>query len=288
MNSVASLEPDQRKSYSQPVDRLREAFKQVHGAYHERPPIQPDWLAGFEAISAWRTVTCSYSGIEQAMKCLMKMRGLDVSRGNEGHRIGWLFEQLAPEEQHPLRFSYDVYRSLHCYIPPETADEFLGAIDNGYPAWRYLLLELEDKAPPPTHVGAMLEIWSALTDILDARVNLDHGLETVYQRIEQRLKDFYADTLGAQLSDIDQSQVNKLTVQLNDDIATNYCAELLYRDGQGQPISSDDQLSDSPVLAKLVDEIMRYTTDHDFSHYVQRARTGKLAWNPTQSRFESG
>ena len=52
MNSVAPLEPDQMKSFSQPVRRLGEAFKQVNGAYHERPPIQPDWFAEFEATSA--------------------------------------------------------------------------------------------------------------------------------------------------------------------------------------------------------------------------------------------
>ena len=301
MNGVAPLEPDQRKSYSQPVRRLGEAFKQVHGAYHKQPTIQPDGSDEFEAVCAWRTVTCSYSGIEQAMKCLMKMRGLEVPRGNEGHRIGWLFEQLAPQEQHPLRVSYDVYRSLHYYIPPETADECLDTIDNGYSAWRYLLLELEDKVPPATHPGAMLEIWSALTDILDARVNYNHGLETVQWRIEERLKGFYVDALGDQLSelfelselgdqlsDIGQSQINKMTAQLNEDIAINYCAEFLYRDARDQSLSSDDQLSDSPVLPTLIDKIKRYTTDHDFSYYVQRARTNKLAWNPRPGRFESG
>ena len=49
---------------------------------------------------------------------------------------------------------------LHDYIPPETADCFLDAIDSGYPTWRYFLLEGE--MPPSTHPGAMLEIWSAL------------------------------------------------------------------------------------------------------------------------------
>ena len=171
---------------------------------------------------------------------------------------------------------------------PETADEFLDTIDNGYSAWRYLLLELEDNAPPPTHVGAMLVTWSALTDILDARLDNNHGLVTVIRRIEERLQGSYVDTLQDQWSDIDQSQSNKLTAQLNEDIAINYCAEFLYRDARGQPLSFDDQLSDSPVLATLVDKIKRYTTDHDFSYYVQRARTNKLAWNPRPGRFESG
>ena len=134
MNGVAPLEPDQRKSYSQPVRRLGEAFKQVHGAYHQQPPIQPDGSDEFEAVCAWHTVTCSYSGIEQAMKCLMHMRGLEVPTGNEAHHIDSLFEQLAPEEQHLLRVSFDIYRSLHYCIPTETAEEFLDAIGNGYPA----------------------------------------------------------------------------------------------------------------------------------------------------------
>ena len=191
MNNITPLDPCRKKKFRRPAHRIMAARKRLHRSYHEHP-IQPDFIAEAEAIAAWSTVTCSYSGIEQAMKCLLQMRGAYVDRslsggGHRHHDIGKLFNELTSEEQDVLRVSYAIYRSLHNYIPPETADCFLNAIDDGYPTWRYLLLEGSEKWPPTTHPGAMLEIWSALTDIIQARVFCNHGLHTVKRRIDHCL-----------------------------------------------------------------------------------------------------
>ncbi len=283
MNHITTLDACQMKLFQRPVRRLWVAFGCLRDSYNKQP-TQQDLEAEYEAIRWLSTITLAYSGIEQAMKCLLQLREIKFPRGARGHLIGKLFKKLAPQEQEVLRYSYAIYRSLYDYIPQETADDFLEAIGDGYMPWRYFLSE--DQTPPQTHPGAMLEIWSALTDILDAKMTSKLVLNTVNWRIEECLKDLFANTLGDQLCDIDQSQIDKLKAQLNEGIATNYCAEFLYRDAQGQPLSSDDQLSYSPVLATLVDKIKRYTANHVFTEYVWRARNNKLAWNPRLCRFE--
>ena len=190
MDRIAPLDSCLKKEFTRPVHRLIEAWEKQHRSFHERR-IQRDMFAEYEAIAAWGAVTCCYSGIEQAMKCLLQMRGAYIhkplkSGGHKHHHIGKLFQALDCEEKDVLRVSYGIYRSLHDYIPPETADHFLDAIDSGYPTWRYFLLE--GKMPPTTHPGAMLEIWSALSDILKARVFTNHGLYSVEQRVVNNLK----------------------------------------------------------------------------------------------------
>ena len=284
MEHISTLDIYEKKPFEGPVRRLRLAFQWLYRSYHTES-IQQGLVAEYEAIRWLSTITFSYSGIEQAIKCLLEMRAIEFPTGADGHRIDKLFRKLAPQEQKVLRDSYAIYRSLHDYIPPATADDFLDDIGDGYTLWRYFLRET--KPPPKTHPGAMLEIWSALADILDARVNHNRRLETVNRRIDERLRDLYEDALNDQLSDENQSQIKKLIAQLNEEIAINYCAEFLHRDAQGQPLSSDDQLTNSPILATLVDKIKGYPADHDLSYYLERARTSKLGWNSRRSRFES-
>ena len=166
MKKIQPLDSLGKEEFFRPASRLIEAQYKQYRSYHERP-IQRDMFADYDAIAAWGTVTCCYSGIEQAMKCLLQLRGAFKRKKHWHHCIGKLFRELASEEQDVLRVSYAIYRSLHDYIPPETVDCFLNAIDDGYNTWRYFLLMGE--MPPTTHPGAMLEIWSALTDILLAR-----------------------------------------------------------------------------------------------------------------------
>ena len=133
-----------RNSYIRRIE-IMAARKWCHRSYHEHP-IQRDFFAEAEAIAAWNSVTCCYSGIEQAMKCLLQMRGTYIDRplregGHRHHDIGKLFNVLAHEEQEVIRVSYCIYRSLHDYIPREAVDSFLDGIDTGFPTWRYFLLE---------------------------------------------------------------------------------------------------------------------------------------------------
>ena len=189
MDNITRLDDGRRTKFRHPAHRIMAARKLMHRSYHENS-IQPDFSAEYEAIAAWSSVTCSYSGVEQAMKCLLQMQGTYIDKplhkgGHRHHDIGKLFKDLAPEEQEVVRVSYRIYRSLHSYIPPETVDCFLDGIDEGYQAWRYFLLDgRKPEEWPKTHPGATLEIWSALTDIIQAKAYCNHGLHTVKTRID--------------------------------------------------------------------------------------------------------
>ena len=73
MKNIAPLDSLGKTEFSGPASRLIEAQKKQHRSYHEHP-TRRDMFAEYDAIAAWGTVTCCYSGIEQAMKCLLQMR----------------------------------------------------------------------------------------------------------------------------------------------------------------------------------------------------------------------
>ena len=277
-----------KKEFFGPASRLIEAqYKQSF--FYNMHPVYPDLSAKYEAIAAWATVTCTYSGIEQAMKCLMQMRGTYIHKsrsqgGHKHHDIGKLFQDLASDEQEVLRVSYAIYRSLHEYIPPETVDCFLDEIDDGYPTWRYFLLE--GVMPPTTHPGAMVEIWSALTQLLKARAFKNHGLTTVKQRIDFRLREIHLN--AAKKECIDLEQINSIVPWRRRDtfVDINQYIELLSYDANGQPLqiiqptlALPPVLSMPRVLHRFVDKVKGDTTDNDFMHFRFRARIGGLNWN---------
>ena len=285
MNAMASIEKldcVSKDKFLHPANRLIQACRRVTDYYHANP-IARDYIAEFEAIAAWMVVTCSYTGIEQSIKCLLQMRGtyIDEERKKCGHRhhyIGELFEILSSEEKDVIRAYYSVFRLLHDYIPPETADSFLSAIDDGYPKWRYFLLE--DGKPPTTHCGAMVEIWTALSDILCARVFTNHGLQTVDRRIRDQLdRLILVDTQDqddtVRMSKTVVCEFNHWRKQHGSLIAA--FADLFRR----RATNSMDTLDFSECTLGFLQTAARIAegdkTNQDFSLFVQRARVGDLS-----------
>ena len=293
MNDIIPLDSLGREKFFRPANRLIEAQRKQYRSYHEHP-IQRDMFAEYDAIAAWGTVTCCYSGIEQAMKCLLQMRGayIDKPQSKGGHRhhdIGKLFQDLASEEQDVLSVSYAIYRSLHNYIPPETVDSFLQAIDDGYPTWRYFLLEGE--MPPTTHPGAMLEIWSALSDLLQARVFTNHELNSVERRIKHNLYH-----LGLQEAwtkhintDIGRREIDDLHrwMKGSNGVAMNAYANLFYRHAERRLDLIDVLPSTREVLNTMVGIVKDAWVDNDFAYFLRRAQTEEIAWNPDKNHFET-
>ena len=236
------------------------------------------------------------------MKCLLQMQETYVdnplsSGGHRHHFIGKLFKELASDEQDVLRVSYAIYRSLHDYILPETVDCFLEAIDDGYPTWRYFLLE-GSKADgwPKTHPGAMLEIWFALTDILRVRVFTNHGLYTVKQRIDYYLRDLHIDAVRQAGYQANLEQINNIIrwQQSNSFVDINVYSYLFYCHKSGQPLLIEaqpstlpEELTALPVLSTFVGNVEQHKTDNNISHFLHRAKTSRIVWNPRQERFET-
>ena len=302
MTDIEPLDPCLRARFLRRAYRLISAHEHIHRIYHGRP-VQRDMFAEVDAVAAWSVVTCSYSGIEQAIKCLLQMEGTYVDRlpregGDRHHNIRELFDKLTVAEKRVLRVAFTTYRSLHDYIPKETADDFLKAIDNGYPTWRYFLMEGDEERnwPPTTHPGAMIEIWSALSDIIQARQFTNHGLQTVKQRIGFRLREVHEQVcLGVHEGNIEAIVEVFRWLQSGREVEINAYADLLYRSANDDLLTFEAQTDDfptvlttSPVLRGFVDCVGRDETDNDLIYFVQRAKVGRIVWNACESRFEDG
>ena len=281
MVSIEQIDSISKDEFRHPANRLIKACKKVEEYYHANP-VRRDFFAESEAVAAWMVVTCSYSGIEQSMKCLLQMRGSFVNKerrkgGHRHHYIGELFEKLTQLEKDVIRTYYSDYRLLHEYIPPQTADCFLSAIDDGYPKWRYFLME--DSKPPTTHCGAMIEIWTALSDILCARVFTNHGLQTVKRRINDRLDELILVDIWRQdnTSGISQTEVSDLNrwVKCQGNLIAAFADLFRHR-----ATSAADTLNVSECTLGLLQAAAEIAesdeTNQDFSLFVQRARTGDL------------
>lgn len=296
MDKITPLDSYGKNEFRHSAHRLIGAQRELNQAYHGQPDKR-DIIPDYNAVVAWSTVTCAYSGIEQAMKCLLQMRGayIDKPQSKGGHRhhdIGKLFQALASEEQDVLNVSYAIYRSLHYYIPLETVDSFLQAIDDGYPTWRYFLLEGE--MPPTTHAGAMLEIWSTLAAILRARALENDGLNTVKHRIEFRLRELHIDAAKNECNDLEQ--INSMIGWRQSDVFLdlNQYIDLLLNDAVDQPLqitgptpAMPDVLSIPRVLNRFVGKAKENVTDNDFMFFLSRAQQGGLFWNASKNRFDA-
>lgn len=301
MQKINMLDDDKISKFKNPAHRIMAASEQMFRSFHANP-IQRDFSSEFEAIAAWSTVTCCYSGIEQAMKCLLKMQGTFIDKGpREGghlhHDIGKIFKELAPEEQDVLRVSYRIYRSLHDYIPPETIDCFLDSIDKGYTTWRYFLLDgrkSDDWAM--THSGAMVEIWSALSNIIYTRVYCNHGLQTVKHRIDFHLRDDHLRAESESDYERDIRHINNILgwQQRDSFLDINVYSSLLYSHGNGKPLhiepqssSVPEELTRLPVLKAFIRNVKQRRNDNDLSYFVHRAETSRVVWNSDTDRFET-
>ncbi len=296
LTNINLLDADQRTKFRGRAHRIMAARKWCHRSYHEHP-VQQDLFAEAEAIAAWNIVTCCYSGIEQAMKCLLKMQGTFIDKhpregGHRHHDIGKLFKVLAYEEQEILRVSYVTYRSLHNYIPPETVDCFLDGIDEGYQAWRYFLLDgRQPEEWPKTHPGAMLEIWSALSDIICARVFRNHGLHTVKRRIEFYLEkktkhDVWIKHINTGIGKCEIKDMNRW-FHSHDNIKINAFADLFYCHGNNKLDRVNVLASTMQVLRSMVDIVQQRKNDNDFTYFLHRAQTSRIVWNPNDNCFET-
>ena len=282
--AIQPLDSGRKSHFIRPASRINQAYRQTHDLYHERT-YPPDFLADYETVREWIFITASYSGIEQAMKCLLQMRGIKYGKI---HDLYALFQKMVAEEQNPVRRSYKIYQSLHDYIPPTTADDFLKIIDNGYGRWRYYLLE--GKPPPKNHTGVTLDIWGALTCIIQARVFADHGLRTVKDRISDHLanRQSAAFRKDAWANPPNTSHWQALSNLLNSrPIRINYYADLIWRNTHNKPIQQHEIGALAPALLQQHETSDKEPSDidNDYRQFLDSAGRYRIQWDPRQDRF---
>ena len=296
ITSIQHLGADAKEEFRHPAHRLVSTFNSVRDSYRERSVLRDMW-AEQDAINAWPTITACYSGIEQAMKLLRLAQGEEMaSLKKRGHHISVLFNLLEDEEQRVLHFSYRVYQSLHTYIERETVADFLNEIDRGgggYGDWRYFLLQ--GSAPPRTHPGAMLEIWSALCDIIRARIlsNSSRGLYSCDRRllesIGQCILDAWMDGIeetGATSEETDAlnrwGEANAGPINRYADFAHSYYC--------GTPSISNAAVDGSvvqPILLKSLSLLEKKAQkDQDLAQFLYRTKQADIVWSETAQQFE--
>ena len=292
MGDIALLDPCKCDQFIHPATRIMDACELLHRTYHKNP-VKRDMFAEYEALAAWSTVTCCYSGIEQAMKVSPENAGLYRKECHRHHDIGKLFKALEEEEQRVLGVSYAKYQSLHNYIPLDNVGSFLDAIDEGYQTWRYFLLEGPEDVgwPPTTHVGAMLEIWSALTDIIQARVVKNHGLLSVDRRIVHYLqeKTTRVSLIRSSYSGIGKTEMNRWKQSYNN--AINAYADMFYLYKKDELHLLEVSPATLNVLQALVnivtEEVKAKKPDEDICTFMWRAESGIISWNAQTGLFEN-
>lgn len=223
------------------------------------------------------------------MKCLLEMRDAYTDKKHKHHKIGKLFQDLSQEEKEVFRVSYRIFRSLHDYISHETADRFLEKIDKGYECWRYFLRE--DKEPPTTHPGAMLEIWSALCGILNARVFTNHGLYSVELRIKHKLfqcglEEAWKEHISTGIDRCEIDEINRWMQKSHTNVALNAFADLFFYHAESGLETIEVLPSTREILNTMVGILSNKWVDNDFAHFLCRAQAGDIVWNPDKKLSE--
>ena len=299
MDRIASLDAYRKDKFRGPVVRLCEAQRKQSCLYHDHP-AQRDMFPEYDAIAAWGTVTACYSGIEQAMKCLLQMRDAYIEKKHKHHKIGKLFHELAGEEQDVLHDSYRIYRSLHDYISLETVASFLDSIDagytrkpgsspeTGYTTWRYFLLD--GHMPPTTHPGAMLEIWSALCSMLSARVFTNHGLYSVEKRIAHNLRnagqEAWAAWIDMGIGRREMEDIRRWRQKSHYKAIINAYIDLFYQHAERNLDLIEAVPSTKQILNTMVGIVKGSWVDNDFAYFLRRAQMGDIIWKPDTRVFE--
>lgn len=282
MKAPERLDQKQEEKFNRYVELLSSVHERILESYCQHSS-QIDLLPDYNAINAWPTITLAYSGIEQSMKLLLiKGRSLPEELLLT-HSISKLFSALPEKNQKCLQDSYSIYQSLHDYIPKTTLDEFLDHIGDGYNSWRYFLTESEKKPPPQNSPGAMMEIWSALKDILFDR-NLFHVKCRLYRDISDLItKDAWIKCIRE--NGEEEIQALKELINRSDDPINTY-AEIFHHIAN----KTLDILSLPPrlqtVLCTAADLAEKMKTKNpDLNIFIERATGGQIQWNSCNSRF---
>ena len=265
---------------------------------YQRNPVTQDMVPSYNALQMWPFIVSSYSGIEQSIKVLLKMSGISYpSTGRAGHRLNELFAKLPENEKKVVRESFEVYRSLHNYITPRV-DGFLDLIsvgfgNTGYDDWRYMLMDFESSLlsakVPMNHAGAMLEIWSALADILTAKVYNDRRLDTVADRVQTKIVTCLNEAGKDPRYSFDDTRLQDLDRWLDGagSLITGYADFYNNLQHRSSIFPMTTHLasfleSSLPLAKQLANE------DQDFSLFLRLAERGLVRWDVNTRRFILG
>ena len=175
-------------------------------------PVTPDMAPGHEVAQAWGYVVAGYFLIEQGLKGVLHLRGVEPPKT---HALSVLFEALRAEDQDVLREYYDDFRGAFpgmTSFPLATLDEFLVNLDGGQNSrghylgsfdWRYFLTEEgSGGSMPRVSINAMHEIVYGCIQLAISidRVNSDPSDATYSWRLQWERSNRYRDWLMVRMN----------------------------------------------------------------------------------------
>ena len=199
------------RDHGEIVHRLETAYRRTREAY-EVTFKGHDLDIGTEIAGAWPFITAAYSGIEQTFKFhIAATRGKTVgvllkdSPSYRHHDLGKLFGCLEDPIRAAVAEQYRRFRTLHPYIGPATAGDFLRYVSakdrRGYERWRYSLTEPEKKIPKNS-AGALLLIWDVAVQLCKTECGGQQP-KGVYEQMSEGLKGRF-DEIAKTLLNIDR------------------------------------------------------------------------------------
>ena len=132
-------------------------------------PVMRDAFAHAQNVSGWIAIICGHSLVEQAIKALLKKRGLPQAEqgGVGGHDLGELYGALPVDDRRSVEGDFMVLVRRYGHTPWNGAADYLSKVGSDYADWRYLLREKTDGGLSTTHPEALLEVARAIVRILE-------------------------------------------------------------------------------------------------------------------------
>ena len=174
MNKISHKEPCYIRVW---LDTALTKEKQKYAA----APVTPDIVPDCEVAQAWGYVVAGYFLIEQGLKAVLHMRGVQPEKT---HVLSVLFSKLPAVDQDVLRTYYDDFRhtfSGMSSFPLSTLDEFLANLDGARDSrgqhvgsfdWRYFLTEESSGTSMPlVSINVMHEIVYGCVQLVESIQN---------------------------------------------------------------------------------------------------------------------
>ena len=143
--------------------QLQEAVAILDRHYIQQP-VQRDFVAHAENVSAWIAMTSAHSLVEQSLKAVLRKRGRTEAeqRGAAGHDLGTLYDALPDGDKLTVEREMLAFAVRYGGMPWRGVAEFLSNVARDYEGWRYLLTELPQRDLSTTHPEALLAIAKGL------------------------------------------------------------------------------------------------------------------------------
>ena len=260
------------------------------------PTPGPYNLQEQDSASAWMSIICGYSLLEQALKALLKKRNHRMAEqtGAAGHHLDRLFKALSRDTT-VLEQGFGAYASLLGNVHASSASDFLRRVGRRYNVWRYLLVEQPTQGLADIHPGALLEVAFLVINILRNETFTDHGLSHVGNRL---VDDIVHEGINPALEDRALTapgrgdSASKIGVMVNSwihqspNLLTAFAAHLA-----GVKMPKSDLATD--ILARAerhLDQFALSDDGMDLRVFLKRARSAEhpLAWDGSAKTFIVG